>query len=456
MKKTTKTIEDTQTHGVTRPKKLVIKGGTIVDQKGIRSADLLVHDGLVVEIGENLSVPIGATILDADSCLVGPGLVDLHTHLRQPGREEAETVESGSRAGALGGYTAVVAMPNTEPAIDSASTAKYILELGRSALCEVAVAGAITLGRKGIALAPMAELAGLGVTIFTDDGTGVQDGSLMRNALEYSKGLGVLLAQHAEDEKIAAGGSMHEGEWSSRLGIAGIASAAEEAMIARDIILARASDTPIHFLHISTAGSVDLVRQAKKDGLKVTAEAAPHHFYFTDAEVQEFDPDFKVNPPLRGTGDVDAIRDALIDGTIDAIATDHAPHAAQTKDEPFDKASFGMLGLETSLAVTFSVFGDLIGPERIFSLCSWQPAAIARLKASDERIARHSPQGGPIVQGSVANLCIFDPSVRWVVDPLELAGPSRNSPYKGRTLRGKVRHTVFRGEPVVIDSKAMR
>ncbi len=397
-----------------------------------------------------------ARVLDAVGCFVGPGLVDLHTHLRQPGREEAETIETGTRAAALGGYTAVVAMPNTEPPIDSAGVASEVLAFGMGCPAEVAVAGAITVGRAGHALAPLGELADLGVTLFTDDGAGVQDGALMRRALDYAKGLGVTLAQHCEDASLAAGGAMHEGCWSSRLGIPGMPAAAEEAMVGRDIALVRLTRSPVHFLHLSTAGSVDLVRRAKEEGLPVTAEAAPHHMLLTHAEVAGYDPVFKVNPPLRTDEDVAAVVAGLCDGTIDAVATDHAPHPPESKDVPFDQAPPGMLGLQTALPVAWEVLSPHLGPGRIFALLSTQPAAIARLASADLRLAGHSAQGGPVESGAAANLCVFDPEATTVVDPGRLASRSRNTPYAGRTFQGAVRHTVLRGEPVVIDAVAQR
>jgi dihydroorotase len=443
---------------------IVIQGGTVIDGGGVRRADVRVSGALIAEVGPNLSVGKGVTVLDAGGCLVAPGLVDLHTHLREPGREEAETVDSGTRAAALGGYTAVVAMPNTEPAIDNAGIAREVLDLGRGAVAEVAVAGAITVRREGERLAPMAELADLGVHLFTDDGSGVQDGALMRRALDYAKGLGVTLAQHCEDDALAAGGAMHEGAWSSRLGIPGVPAAAEEAMVARDIALVRLTGAPVHFLHLSTAGSVELVRRAKAEGLAVTAEAAPHHFALTDAEVAGYDPIFKVNPPLRTGADVEAVKVGLCDGTIDAIATDHAPHTPETKDVPFDEAPPGMLGLETALSVAFS---ELVAPtgdgssgrlsaERVLGLFSWQPATIAALGPTDARGGGHSAQGGPVAPGGAANLLVFDPEASWQVDRAGLASRSHNTPYAGRTLRGRVRHTVLRGEPVVIDAEAQR
>ncbi len=287
---------------------LVIRGGTVVGPGGPLRRDVAVAGDVVVALDESIEPSAGVSVLDAAGCVVGPGLVDLHTHLRQPGREEAETIETGARAAALGGYTAVVAMPNTEPPIDSAGVASEVLALGSGCPAEVAVAGAITVGRMGHALAPMGELADLGVSLFTDDGAGVQDGALMRRALDYAKGLGVTLAQHCEDASLAAGGAMHEGCWSSRLGIPGMPAAAEEAMVARDIALVRLTGAPVHFLHLSTAGSVDLVRQAKREGLPVTAEAAPHHMLLTHDLVAGYDPVFKVNPPLRTDDDVDGGR----------------------------------------------------------------------------------------------------------------------------------------------------
>jgi dihydroorotase len=435
---------------------LVLRGGSVVTPDGIRRVDLAVGGGTVVALAASIDPPRGAAVLDARGCLIGPGLVDLHTHLRQPGREEAETVETGARAAALGGYTAVLAMPNTEPAIDCAGTAREVLALGRSAPAEVAVSGAITVGRAGKALAPMGELAGLGVRIFTDDGSGVQDGGLMRRALDYAKGLGATLAQHCEDESLAGGGAMHEGCWSSRLGLPGIPAVAEESMVARDIQLVRLTGAPVHFLHLSTAGSVALVRSAKAEGLPVTAEAAPHHMVLTHAEVAGYDPVFKVNPPLRTEDDVAAVIAGLCDGTIDAVATDHAPHAPESKDVPFDLAPPGMLGLQTSLPIAWQVLSPALGPERIFALMSAQPAAIARLTATDDRPAGHSAQGGPVDVGAAANLCVFDPAASTVVDPGRLASRSRNTPYAGRSFVGAVRHTVLRGEPVVVDAVAQR
>jgi dihydroorotase len=285
-------------------------------------------------------------------------------------------------------------------------------------------------------------MAALGVHLFTDDGSGVQDSRLMRRALEYASALGVTLAQHCEDDSLAAGGHMHEGEWSSRLGIPGIPAEAEELMVARDIALGRLTGAPVHFLHLSTAGSVELVRAAKAKGLRVTAEAAPHHFTLTHAEVASYDPVFKVNPPLRGDDDVAAVKAGLADGTIDAIATDHAPHPQELKEAAFDEAPCGMLGLETALSLAISELGLPI--ERVLALLSWQPARIAGLDA------------GPLAEGRTANVTVIDPTTAWTVDPSRLASRSRNTPYAGRSMTGRVRHTFLRGEPVVLDGEAQR
>ena len=424
----------------------MIKGGRVVDATGDRVADVLVQGGVVAAVGRRVE---GAPVLDAGGCIVVPGLVDLHVHLREPGDEDAETIETGARAAALGGFTAVVAMPNTKPPLDDAAVVASVLAAGRAAPCDVASSGCITKGRAGEELAPMGELYALGVRIFTDDGACVDDAGVMRRALEYAGALpGAVVAQHAEDPGLATGGHMHEGAWSSRLGIPGRPEAAEAAVVARDVMLAQLTGTPVHFLHLSTAAAVDIVRDAKARGVLVTAEVAPHHFTLTDAECRTFDPAFKVHPPLRTEADVAAIKDALADGTIDAIATDHAPHVPEAKEQPFEEAPPGMLGLETAFALTLS---ELVEPGVLelgdaLACLSWRPAAIAGLGA----------HGGPIEPGWPANLCVVDPAVRWEVDPSRLASRSRNTPYAGRKLTGRVRHTVLRGEPVVVDGIAQR
>jgi dihydroorotase len=428
-------------------RELVVRGGLVVDATGERRADVAVADGAIVAVGPEIEPSSDAMVLDAGGCVVAPGLVDLHAHLREPGREEAERVESGARAAALGGYTAVVAMPNTEPPIDSVAVVRQVLDLGATAAADVAVAGAITVGREGERLAPLAEMAALGVRLFTDDGTGVQDARLMRRALEYASALDVVLAQHCEDARLAAGGQMHEGEWSSRLGVPGIPAAAEELMVHRDISLARLTGARVHFLHLSTATSVAMVEAAKAEGLPISAEAAPHHLCLTDAELAGYDPVFKVNPPLRGPSDVAAVRAGLASGAIDAIATDHAPHPQEAKEAPFDAAPPGMIGLETALAVALTELGGVLPVAAILALLCWRPARIAGLSAD---------HGGPVAPGASANLCVIDPTATWVVDPGRMASQSRNTPFGGRRLNGRVRHTVYRGEPVVIDGEAQR
>ncbi len=426
---------------------IAIRGGLVVDgsERPASKNDVLIVDGKIVEISAHIDVPSSASTIDASGCVVGPGLVDLHAHLREPGNEAAETVETGSRAAALGGYTAIVAMPNTTPAIDNAAVVKQVLALGLAAgLCDVHVAGAITIGRAGEQLAPIGEMAELGVRIFTDDGAGVQNNRLMRRALEYASAFGVVLAQHCEDAALSEGGVMHEGAWSSKLGLPGQPAEAEELMVMRDIALCRRTGAPVHFLHMSTAGSVELIRRAKADGLPVTAEAAPHHFSLTDACLQNYDTVFKVHPPLRTDVDVAAVKAGLADGTIDAIATDHAPHSPETKERPMLEAPPGMLGLQTAVSVAITELQLPI--ERIFALLSTGPARIAQIGADH----------GALAVGRLANVCVIDPAATWTVDASTLASKARNTPYAGRTLLGVVRHTILHGIPTVTNSEAQR
>jgi len=424
----------------------IIRGGTALDRTGRRRVDVALAGGVIVEVAADVPAEEGDVVLDATGCLVTPGFVDLHVHLREPGREEAETIETGSRAAALGGFTAIVAMPNTEPAHDSLATIEFVrAQARRAGLCEVAPAGCITMSRAGQALAPLGELAEAGVRLFTDDGNGVQDAALMRRALEYAKPLGITLAQHCEVASLTKGAVMHEGACCSHLGLPGWPAIAEELMVHRDIELVRLTGAPVHLLHLSTARSVELVRRAKAEGLPVTAEAAPHHFSLTDEALMGYDAVYKVNPPLRTPTDLAAIKAGLADGTIDAIATDHAPHPPEAKEAPLDEAPPGMLGLETALALAIT---ELDMPlDAIVGALSWRPAAIAGLAD------RH---GRPVQVGEPANLAVFDPDHAWTVVPTKLASLSRNTPYAGRTLRGKVRHTIFAGTPVVVDGVAQR
>lgn len=425
--------------------RLVIRNGTVLDQQGERRADVAVEGSTITEVGPDLAAADGDVVLDATGCIVSPGFVDLHVHLREPGREEAETIETGSRAAALGGFTAIVAMPNTDPPHDSLATVEFVrAQAERAGLCHVAPAGCITMARAGEQLAPLGELAAAGVTLFTDDGNGVQDPALMRRALEYAKPLGVTLAQHCEVASLTVGAVMHEGSCCSHLGLPGWPAIAEELMVHRDIELSRLTGAPVHFLHLSTERSVALVRAAKSDGLAVTAEAAPHHFTLTDELLAGFDALYKVNPPLRTAADIAAIKAGLADGTIDAIATDHAPHPPETKEAPLDQAPPGMLGLETALALSLTELDMPLA--QVIAALSWNPARIARL-------GRH---GQPIAPGSPANITVFDPSAEWTVRSEQLASKSRNTPYAGRTLRGKVRHTVLEGAAVVVAGIAQR
>ena len=428
---------------------ILITGGMVMDPTGERRADVRIADGVVTEVADSLSPTDGDHVIDATGRIVCPGFVDLHTHLREPGREEAETIETGSRAAAKGGYTCVVAMPNTDPTQDSVSVVEFVRAQGEAAgLCDVRPSGSITIGRRGEQLSPLAELADAGVHLFTDDGDGVQDPLLMRRALEYAADLDVVLAQHCEVKRLTAGAVMHEGHCCSRFGLPGWPSLAEELMVYRDIELVRITGAPIHVLHLSTAGSVDLVRRAKADGLPVTAEATPHHISLTDELLAGYSAIYKVNPPLRTMADVEAVRAGLADGTIDAIATDHAPHAPETKEQPLDQAPPGMLGLETALGVSLASLLDAgMSVADVVAAMSWKPAAIAGVADT---------HGRPVAAGEPANLTVFDPDRTWQVVPAELASKSRNTPYTGRELRGMVTHTILRGQMTVENGSPTR
>lgn len=426
--------------------KVLITGGRVIDQTGERVADVRIADGLIAEVGPGLHPTDGETVLDAAGCVVSPGFVDLHTHLREPGQEEAETIETGSRAAALGGYTAVIAMPNTDPAQDNVAVVEFVRAQGeRAGLCEVVPSGCITVGRAGAQLAPFAQLAAAGVHLFTDDGAGVQDPLLMRRALEYAGDLGIVLAQHCEVARLTEGAVMHEGECCSHLGLPGWPAVAEEIMLSRDIDLVRLTGTPMHFLHLSTARSVDLVRAAKAEGLPITAEVTPHHLSLTDELLRGYDPLYKVNPPLRTPADIAALKAGLADETIDALATDHAPHTRAAKERPLDQAPPGMLGLQTALGVALAHLEMPLA--EVLAALSWKPAAIAGIA---------DRQGRPVQVGEPAHLAVFDPDVIWQVVPESMASRSRNTPYVGLDLRGQVRHTLFHGVPVVVEGVAQK
>jgi dihydroorotase len=421
----------------------VISGGTVVSGGTESRVDVAVVDGVIVEVGTSLS---GDISLDATDSYVSSGFVDLHTHLREPGREEAETIETGSRAAALGGYTAVVAMPNTDPAQDSVAVVEFVRNAGkRAGLCDVFPSGCITVGRHGEQLAPYAQLSRAGVHLFTDDGNGVQDPLLMRRALEYSRDLNIVLAQHCEVSRLTEGAVMHEGECCTHMGVPGWPALAEELMLYRDIELVRVTGAPMHFLHLSTAGSVELVRSAKRDGLPVTAEVTPHHLSLTDEHLTGFDPLFKVNPPLRTREDIDALIEGVRDGTIDAVATDHAPHTDHTKQMPLDQAPPGMLGLQTALAVTNTVIG--LSPTQVVDLFSVNPARIAGIADQHAR---------PIAVGEPAHIAVWDLATTTEISRNDMVSKSRNTPYHGMTVRGRVRHTMFGGEIVVQEGKAQK
>jgi dihydroorotase len=428
---------------------LVIKGGRIIDPAGRRDevTDVLISETAIAGIGSNLS---GDEVVDASGCVVAPGFVDLHTHLREPGREDEETIASGSAAAAAGGYTAICAMPNTDPTADNAAIVEKVWALGREAgLVEVIPAGALTRGLEGREMADLGEMnsSPAGVRMFTDDGKGLQDALVARRVMEYLGGLGAVYAEHCEVEPLARGGHMHEGDVSYQLGLRGIPAAAEDLMVARDIALARITGCSVHFLHVSTLGSVDLIREAKSSGLSITAEATPHHFTLTDRELIGYDPAAKVNPPLRTEADREAVIVGLADGTIDAIATDHAPHSLEEKDQELEYAPPGIVGLETALGLALT---ELVSTGRLSLI-----EMIERLSTSPARILGLDAHGGPIAQGRPANLVVFDPNEEWSVDPQAFESKSRNTPFAGRRLRGRVRHTFFNGRQSVRDGHVL-
>jgi len=401
--------------------------------------DVLVQDSVIAAIGTDLPV-VDVEVIEGAGKILLPGLVDLHTHLREPGREDAETVASGTAAAARGGFTAVFAMANSTPVADSAAVVEQVWRLGReSGLCDVHPVGAVSVGLKGEQLAELGTMADSAaqVRVFSDDGNCVSDALLMRRALEYVKAFDGVIAQHAQEPALTAGADMNEGEVSASLGLRGWPRVAEEAIIARDLMLTEYLGSRLHLCHISTAGSVELVRAAKARGVDVSAEVTPHHLMLTEELARSYDPLYKVNPPLRTADDVEALRDALADGTIDVIGTDHAPHADEDKDCEWGCASFGMLGLQTALSV---VVEAMICTGRL----DWAGLA-DRMSVRPARIGRLENQGRPIVVGEPANLTLIDPDAEWVVDPLELGSLSRNSPFAGRTLPAEIVVTLLRG-----------
>lgn len=430
---------------------LLLRGGRLIDPASGTDGlcDILIAGGRVVAVGPRLS-EVGAEVVGIDGAIIAPGFVDTHVHLREPGREDEETIASGSAAAALGGFTAVCAMPNTDPVCDNAAVAEKVAATGRFlGLTEVIPAGSLTQGLEGKRLSAIGEMATspARVRLFTDDGRGVQDARLLRRAMEYIAGFGGIAAEHCDDACLSEGGHMHEGEYSSLLGLRGMPSAAEDIALARDLELVRLTGVRFHALHVSTAGSVELIRRAKAEGLPVTAEATPHHLTLTDAALTGYDTNLKVNPPLRAFSDRAVLVAALADGTIDNIATDHAPHAAHEKESEFEAAPPGLIGLETALGV---VLTDLVGAG-VLTLAQ----AIDRLSTAPARILGLQSQGGPVVPGAVANLVIFDPTARWRVDPTVFASRSRNCPWAGRDLVGRVIATIYEGRMVVRDGRIL-
>ena len=430
--------------------RISLRGARVVDPVvGVDAVrDLLIAGGRVEAVGEDVAAD-GATVLDCSGLVVSPGLVDLHAHLREPGDEQKETIETGCRAAALGGFTAVAPMANTDPVADHAGVVEEVkVAAARAGLCDVFPVGAITKGLEGESLAEMGDMVQAGVRVFSDDGRCLPTARILRNALTYARAFeGVVLAEHCEDDSLVAGGHMNEGLNSYSLGLAGRPAEAEEVIVARDIAVARMTGGRLHLCHLSSARAVDLVRRAKEEGLAVTAEVTPHHLTFTDDDLLGYDTNLKVNPPIRSAEDRAALRAALADGTIDAIATDHAPHAVEEKEAEFDQSPPGTIGLETALAV---VLTELVAPGAI-SLAR----AIEALSVAPARILGATEHGGPIEVGRAANLVVFDPAATWVVEP-PFASRSRNSAFLGRTLTGRVVHTVLRGELVVADGKATR
>jgi len=425
----------------------VLKGARIL---GAAATDLLVEDGVIADIGQagRRISRAGAELVDADGLVVLPGLVDLHTHLREPGREDAETVETGTAAAALGGFTAVHAMANTDPVADTAGVVEQVWRLGREAgHCDVRPVGAVTVGLAGTQLAELGAMADSAarVRVFSDDGSCVSDAALMRRALEYVKAFGGVVAQHAQEPRLTEGAQMNEGELSGVLGLKGWPAVAEEAIIARDVLLTAHVGSRLHVCHVSSAGSVEILRWAKAKGWNVTAEVTPHHLLLTDELATTYDPLFKVNPPLRTSDDVEALRAGLADGTIDAVATDHAPHSHEDKDCEWDAAAMGMLGLETALSVVQEAMVET-------GLLDWAGVA-DRMSTRPARIGSLESHGRPLEVGATANLVLVDPAARRTIDPFALASRSRNTPFAGATLPGSVVATFLRGRPTVLDGK---
>jgi dihydroorotase len=417
---------------------ILLKGGRVVDPStGLDGVgDVLISDGKIASAGTKLGTPDGAEVIDCTGLVVSPGFIDVHCHLREPGREDVETIATGARAAAAGGFTAVCAMPNTDPVTDNQAAVGFVLKQGRAAdAARVYPIGAISIGQKGEQLAEFGEMVAAGAVAVSDDGKPVVSSQLMRTALEYARSFGIPVADHCEDPTLAAGGAMNEGLVSARLGLRGIPTEAEEIMAIRDILLARRTGGHVHLCHMSTKGSVELIRWGKDRGINVTAEACPHHLSLTEEAVEGYDTHAKMNPPLRSAEDVEAVRQAVRDGTIDVIATDHAPHHNDEKARAFADAPNGIVGLETALAVnvTWLVKPGIVSLATLIDRMACAPAKLFHLG------------GGTLAKGALGDVTVFDPAREWVVDAKTFRTKGRNTPYAGKTLTGKTRLTVVGG-----------
>ncbi|HEX9393140.1 MAG TPA: dihydroorotase [Gemmatimonadales bacterium] len=420
---------------------LVLTGGRVIDpSKNLdQTADVLIQDGKITGIAPSIGRPDGAEVRDVRGQVVAPGLVDIHVHLREPGNEDEETVATGARAAAAGGFTAICAMPNTDPVTDNQAAVGFIVRQSvRAGLARVYPIGAVSVGQRGEKLAEFGEMVGAGAVAVSDDGRPVVSGHLMRTALEYALTFDIAVADHCEEPTLAAGGVMHEGLVATRLGLKGIPSAAEEIMVARDVLLAELTGGRVHLCHMSTRGSAELIRRAKERGVRVTAEVTPHHLALTDHACENYDTHAKMNPPLREAADVAALRQALKEGVIDCIASDHAPHAYDEKEAAFDDAPFGIVGLETAFAVAHS--------ELVQGGVLTLPELVARMSTLPARVFGLS--GGTLQPGAAADVCVLDPKLRWTVDPARFFTKCRNTPFAGRELVGRPTLTLVAGKIV--------